>query len=221
MHARSRLVSQLVDAGIVAVIRAPSAPMAVEMAQACVDGGGLAIEVSLTTPKGLAAIETLRKRLEGSGGLVGAGTVLDSETAKLAIDAGAQYVVTPSFDAGTVRLCNRYQVPTLAGAMTVAEIVACLEAGVDIVKLFPGETLGPAFLRAVRAPLPQAPLMPTGGVSVANVEAWVRAGACALGVGGSLTGPALEGDLAAVTARAAALVTALRAARDSQRPAPP
>lgn len=212
MILRHQTLGRILKAGIVAVIRAPSRLLALEMAQACVDGGIRALEVSLTTPQGLSAITEIREKFDHEV-VVGVGTVLDSETARLAIDAGAQYVVTPAFNPETIRLCNRYQIPSLCGAMTPREIMDCLEAGVDVVKLFPGESMGPNYLKAIRAPFPHAPFMPTGGVDAANTSAWIDAGAVALGVGGSLTNPALRGDLLGVTERARALVAALSAAR--------
>lgn len=213
MHRRHHVTGRILDSGIVAVIRADSFELAERMAHACLDGGIMVMEVALTTPGGLRLIETLSRTLVPQGALIGAGTVLDAPTARMAIDAGASYLVTPALDEDVVRLCNRYQVPSLTGAMTVREIVAAMEAGADVVKLFPGESLGPTYLRAVMAPLPQAPLMPTGGVSVDNVGDWISAGAVALGVGGSLTAPAAQGDFSAVTQRAQALVSAVEIAR--------
>lgn len=213
MHQRHQCLARILDAGIVAVIRADSEAQAEQMAEAVLAGGIRVMEVALTTPGGLNVIRRLSASMAGAGALIGAGTVLDEATARLAIEAGARYVVTPALDEGVVRLCSRYQVPSLPGAMTVREVLAAMEAGADIVKLFPGESLGPAFLKAVRGPLPQAPLMPTGGVSAENAGEWIAAGAVALGVGGSLTAPAARGDFAGVTRRAEALVAAVAAAR--------
>ena len=139
--------------------------------------------------------------------------VLDPETARAALLAGAQFVVSPSSDAATARLCRRYQVPYLPGAATATEIIRALEDGADIVKVFPGEVLGPAFIKAIRGPLPQAPLMPTGGVSAENAEQWIRAGCVALGVGGELTKGAA--DDAAISERARQLLAAIRKAREA------
>jgi 2-dehydro-3-deoxyphosphogluconate aldolase/(4S)-4-hydroxy-2-oxoglutarate aldolase len=125
--------------------------------------------------------------------------VLDAETARLAILAGAQFIVSPSPDAATGRLCNRYGIPWLPGAQTVREVIEAMELGADIVKVFPGEVLGPAFIRAVKGPLPQASLMPTGGVTLENAGEWIQAGAVALGVGGSLTRGAKMGDFQSIT----------------------
>ncbi len=141
-HQRHDIVSRILDAGIVAVIRADSADVAEKTAQACLAGGITVMEVALTTPGGLALIEKLQRTHAGDGALIGAGTVLDAPTARLAIDAGARYIVTPALDEEAVRLANRYQIPSLPGAMTVREIVAALEAGADIVKLFPARAWG-------------------------------------------------------------------------------
>jgi 2-dehydro-3-deoxyphosphogluconate aldolase/(4S)-4-hydroxy-2-oxoglutarate aldolase len=139
--------------------------------------------------------------------------VLDPETARIAILAGAEYIVSPSLNFDTARLCNRYQVPYLPGAGTLREIVEAMEYGAGIIKVFPGESLGPDFIKAVKAPLPQAPLMPTGGVSLENVAAWVKAGCVAVGVGGHLTAGAKTGDFDSVTRSAKAFVARIQQAR--------
>jgi len=218
MHQKNELTRRILDAGLVIVIRGGSADIAEQMANACFEGGIAVMEVALTTPDGLKLIHKLQQSLGPQGALIGAGTVLDAPTARQAIDAGARYIVTPAVDEATIRLCNRYQIPSLPGAMTVREIILALEAGADIVKLFTGETLSPAFLKAVRAPLPHAPLMPTGGVNAGNAAEWMAAGAVALGVGGSVTAPADQGDFAAVACRARELVAIIRATRALQNP---
>jgi len=119
--------------------------------------------------------------------LVGAGTVLDSITARIAILAGAKYIVSPAFDLETAKLCNRYQVPYMPGCMTVTEMLKAMEAGADVIKVFPGSAFGPDFIKAVKGPLPQATLMPTGGVDINNVDKWIKNGCIAVGVGGNLT----------------------------------
>ncbi|MCA0422603.1 MAG: bifunctional 4-hydroxy-2-oxoglutarate aldolase/2-dehydro-3-deoxy-phosphogluconate aldolase [Proteobacteria bacterium] len=212
-HRRHHALSRILDAVIVAVIRSASREGARSMADAVRVGGISVMEVALTTPGGLDVIRALRAAPEFSSTIIGAGTVLDEATARLAIDAGAEFIVTPALNEDVVRACGRYQVPCLPGAQTIREILGALEAGADIVKLFPGESLGPSFLKAARGPLPQAPLMPTGGVSAANAGDWIKAGAVALGVGGSLTAPGDAGDFAAVTQRARDLVAAVQAAR--------
>jgi 2-dehydro-3-deoxyphosphogluconate aldolase/(4S)-4-hydroxy-2-oxoglutarate aldolase len=145
--------------------------------------------------------------------LIGAGTVLDPETARIAILAGAEYIISPSLNVDTAQLCNRYQVPYMPGAGTLRDIVEAMECGAGIVKVFPGESLGPDFVKAVKAPLPQAPLMPTGGVSIENVAAWVKAGCVAVGVGSHLTAGAKTGDFDSVTRLAREFLARIREAR--------
>jgi len=207
-----RTLQHILGPGLVAVIRAASAEQAARVADACVEGGIQALEVTFTVPDATAAIAELSKRYASAPVAVGAGTVLDTETARAAILAGAQFVVSPSSDAATARLCRRYQVPYLPGAGTATEIIRALEDGADIVKVFPGEVLGPAFVKAVRGPLPHAPLMPTGGVSVETADEWIRAGCVALGVGSELTKGAAD-DPGAIAARARQLLAAIRTAR--------
>lgn len=203
--------------GMVGIVRAGTADAALRIAEACIAGGVTALEVAFTTPDTLGVLRTLRER-HGAGVLLGAGTVLDAETARAAILAGAQFIISPGVNVDTIALCQRYQVLAMPGAMTPTEIVTALQAGADIVKVFPAEMFGPAYIRALRAPLPQAPLMPTGGVTVENLAEWFASGAVAVGIGSSLSGPGAKGDYAAVTARAQAFVAqlaALRAAKSS------
>ncbi|MBB4662816.1 bifunctional 4-hydroxy-2-oxoglutarate aldolase/2-dehydro-3-deoxy-phosphogluconate aldolase [Conexibacter arvalis] len=190
---------------VVAIVRAATAAEAEAVADALVDGGLDVVEVSLTTPGALGAIERLAVRHPDA--LVGAGTVLDATSARLATLAGARFLVAPSLDREVVATGHRYGAPVLPGVQTPNEIVAALSAGADLVKLFPAAQLGPAHLRAVRAALPQAPIVPTGGVDAANAGEWLAAGAVALGVGGSLTrdadqAAARAGELLAAVARA-------------------
>lgn len=208
------VIHKIVGPGLVAVIRASSAAQAARIADSCVEGGIQALEVTFTVPNAIAAIADLTKRYASAQVAVGAGTVLDPETARAAILAGAQFVVSPASDAATARLCRRYQVPYLPGAGTATEIIRALEDGADIVKVFPGEVLGPGFVKAVRGPLPQAPLMPTGGVSVETAEQWIRAGCVALGVGGELT-KVVGDDYDAISVRARQLLAAIRKAREA------
>jgi len=145
--------------------------------------------------------------------IIGAGTVLDPETARIAILAGAQYIVSPSLNVETVRLCNRYQIPIMAGAMTIKEIVEAMEVGADVIKIFPGESMGSGFVKAVKGPLPQAPMMPTGGVGLDNVGEWIKAGCVAVGVGGNLTGGAKKGDYESITEIAKQFIAKIKEAR--------
>jgi 2-dehydro-3-deoxyphosphogluconate aldolase / (4S)-4-hydroxy-2-oxoglutarate aldolase len=195
---KTEILGKITASGLVAVIRAENPEQAERIAEACTLGSVAALEITFTVPGASGVIEHLAKKSAG-GILVGAGTVLDPETARIAILAGAQFVVSPALNPATARLCNRYQVPYMPGAGTVREVIEAMECGADIVKVFPGEILGAAFVKAVKAPLPQAQLMPTGGVNLENVADWISAGSVAVGVGGNLTAGAKTGDFASIT----------------------
>jgi 2-dehydro-3-deoxyphosphogluconate aldolase/(4S)-4-hydroxy-2-oxoglutarate aldolase len=208
------VLQRIADSGLVAVVRAEDPSQAAQIAEALAEGGVGAIEIAFTVPGAADVIKCLSQSESLDGKiLLGAGTVLDPETARIAILAGAAYIVSPSLNFDTARLCNRYQVPYLPGAGTLREIVDAMECGAGIIKVFPGESLGPDFIKAVKAPLPQAPLMPTGGVSLENVGAWVKAGCVAVGVGGHLTAGAKTGDFDSVTRAAKAFVARIQEAR--------
>ncbi|MBW4827982.1 MAG: bifunctional 2-keto-4-hydroxyglutarate aldolase/2-keto-3-deoxy-6-phosphogluconate aldolase [Clostridiaceae bacterium] len=180
------IIKRIENTGIVAVVRAENDEHAKDIAYACMDGGIHAIEIAFTVPGAHKVIESLVEEF-GDNLLVGAGTVLDSETARVAILAGAKYIVSPAFDLDTAKLCNRYQIPYMPGCMTLTEMIRAMEAGADIIKVFPGSVFGPSFIKAVKGPLPQAVLMPTGGVNLDNVDQWIKNGCVAVGVGGGLT----------------------------------
>ena len=207
------ILHRITSVGLVAVVRAESADQAMRIADAVIAGGCPAIEVTFTVPGAHKVIEALAGRYSHEELILGAGTVLDPETARIAILSGATYVVSPSLNVETVRLCNRYQVPIMPGAMTIREVIEAMEAGADIIKIFPGEAFGPGFLKAIKGPIPQAPLMPTGGVDVSNVAEWIKAGAVAVGAGSTLTGGAKTGDYASITHRAKQFIAAIHAAR--------
>ncbi len=208
-----KVLGEVIESGLVAIVRTNSSDQALRIAEACARGGAAAIEITFTVPGATTVIEDLAKEYASGDILIGAGTVLDPETARIAILAGAQYIVSPSVNPETARLCNRYQIPYMPGACTMREIVDAMECGADIVKLFPGETLGPAFVKAVKGPLPQASLMPTGGVSVDNVAEWIKAGAVAVGVGGSLTAGAQSGNFQLITDTAKQFIERIQQAR--------
>jgi len=210
-----KVLRRITESGLVAIIRTDSASQAPKIVEACAQGGVTAIEITFTVPGAAAVLEEIAKRYPAEQMALGAGSVLDPETARIAILAGAQFVVSPCLSTATARLCNRYQIPYLPGAGTIREIVEAIECGADIVKVFPGETLGPAFVKAARAPLPQASLMPTGGVSIENAAEWIRAGSVALGVGGNLTAGAKTGDFKSITDLARRFIAAIREARES------
>jgi 2-dehydro-3-deoxyphosphogluconate aldolase/(4S)-4-hydroxy-2-oxoglutarate aldolase len=211
--AKLKVLEKIVSSGLVAVVRAESSDQAARIAEACARGGVGAIEVTFTVPGAAQVIADLAKTYKSGEILIGAGTVLDPETARVSILAGAQFVVSPSLNASTARLCNRYQIPYMPGAGTIGEVVEAMECGADIVKVFPGEILGPAFVKAVAGPLPQASLMPTGGVTLENVEEWIKAGSVAVGVGGSLTAGAKRGDYQSITDLAKQFVDKIQKAR--------
>src|SRR4051812_32698314 len=179
---------QVLDSGIVAVVRSRDSLQLVEVAKALADGGVSVIEITMTVPDALEVIRAVRKAL-GDRILLGAGTILDSETARAALLAGAEFLVAPTINLDVIRLCQRYDKLVMPGAFTPTEILTAWEAGADIVKVFPADVVGPAFFKAVRAPLPQVRLMPTGGVDLTTAAEFLKAGACCLGVGGQLVEP--------------------------------
>lgn len=214
-----RLVQQIVGEGVVAVLRGETPEEVVRMAEHAIAGGIKVIEVTMTVPFALRAIEELAKRYssakpdDANYAIIGVGTVLDPETARAAILSGAEFVVGPSLNPQTVALCNRYRIPIMPGVMTVQEIQSALELGVDIVKLFPGNLYSPAMIKAIKGPLPQANIMPTGGVSLSNLGEWIKAGAVAVGIGSDLTAEAAKtGNYVLVTEKAALYVAAYRKA---------
>jgi len=194
----SEVISRIKNTGLVAVVRAKDSEQAIRITDACIEGGVAAIEITFTVPGAQKVINDLVNRYDSKEIIIGAGTVLDAETARIAILEGAQYVVSPYFNLDMVRLCNRYQIPVMPGVMSIKEIVEAMEAGAQILKAFPGEILGPGFIKAVRGPLPKVQIMPTGGVNVDNVADWIKAGAVAVGAGSSLTKGADSGNYKAI-----------------------
>src|SRR5712691_5368325 len=180
---------QVLDGGIVAGVRSPDSQQLVEVARALADGGVSVVEITMSVPNALEVLRQVRQAL-GERVLLGAGTVLDPETARAALLAGAEYIVAPAVNLDVIRLCQRYNKLVMPGALTPTEILAAWEAGADIVKVFPAEVVGPAFFKALRGPLPQIRLMPTGGVDLTTAASFLKAGACCLGVGGQLVEPA-------------------------------
>jgi 2-dehydro-3-deoxyphosphogluconate aldolase/(4S)-4-hydroxy-2-oxoglutarate aldolase len=191
------------DAGIVAIMRAQSSDQLLRAADALREGGLGVIEVTLTTPGALGIIEKAVAKYQG-GVLFGAGTVLDAESARTAILAGAQFIVAPTFNRGLVELCKRYSTLVMPGAYTPTEILTAWEMGADMVKVFPAGVGGPSFIKAIKAPLPQVDLVPVGGVNLDTTAAFIRAGASAVGVGSALINQDLldAGDLATLADRA-------------------
>src|SRR4051794_13760267 len=215
---RSHQLQRVLDAGIVAVVRAPDPAGLVEVIRALAAGGVTVAEVTLTVPNALDVIRAAKAAL-GDSVLLGAGTVLDPETCRAALLAGAEFVVAPTLNLDVIRLCRRYDKLVMPGAFTPTEILAAWEAGADVVKVFPADVVGPAFFKAMRGPLPQVRLMPTGGVDLATAADFLKAGACCLGVGSQLVDPKLVAARAFDRLRdlAAQYVEVVRRARAGQQ----
>jgi 2-dehydro-3-deoxyphosphogluconate aldolase / (4S)-4-hydroxy-2-oxoglutarate aldolase len=213
MLLKDKVLAKIKQVGLVAVVRAETSEQAFKITEACIEGGIAAIEITFTVPGAQKVIEELANKYSSGEMIIGAGTVLDSETARIAILSGAQYIVSPCLNVDTVKLCNRYQIACMPGAMTIKVVVECMEAGADIVKIFPGELFGPAIIKAIKGPIPYAPLMPTGGVSLDNIGEWIKAGAVAAGAGGNLTGGAKKGDYASITSIAKQYIAKIQEAR--------
>ncbi|HEX2947963.1 MAG TPA: bifunctional 2-keto-4-hydroxyglutarate aldolase/2-keto-3-deoxy-6-phosphogluconate aldolase [Armatimonadota bacterium] len=213
MPSSAETMQRIADGGLVAVVRADNEEQALKIADACMQGGVAALEITYTVPGATRVIERLAQEYTNGEILIGAGTVLDPETARVAILAGAQFIVSPYLNVDVVKLCNRYDIPCVPGAMTIKEVVEALNAGAPMVKAFPGEVLGPAFIKAVRGPIPHVKLIPTGGVSLDNVDKWIKAGCIAVGVGGNLTAGAKTGNYAAITDTARQFIAKIQDAR--------
>ena len=182
---RAEIVQQITRQGVVAVIRMSDSKKLMNVARAIQKGGISALEVTMTTPNALRVIEEAATEL-GDDVLVGVGSVLDAETARLAINAGAKYVVSPILKPEIIQAAHRYGIPAMPGAFTPTEALAAHENGADIIKIFPADVVGMAFFKAIKAPMPHLQLMPTGGVTLTNGGDWIKAGACAVGVGSAL-----------------------------------
>jgi 2-dehydro-3-deoxyphosphogluconate aldolase/(4S)-4-hydroxy-2-oxoglutarate aldolase len=209
-------IQYVLDKCIVAVVRAESGGEELSRVVEAVAAGGVqCIEVTMTTPGALECIEIASRTLAGADALLGVGTVLDPETCRMAILAGAQYVVTPTLSVAVIQMARRYGKPIFAGAYTPTEILSAWENGADFIKVFPASIGGPDYIKALKGPLPQVPLVPTGGVELDNVGAFLKAGASALGVGGNLVSKKLveARDYKGLTENAKRFADAVRAAR--------
>jgi 2-dehydro-3-deoxyphosphogluconate aldolase/(4S)-4-hydroxy-2-oxoglutarate aldolase len=214
MRTKSAIISLLTDPGIIAVVRAQAAAQVLPLAEALIAGGVKAIEITMTTPNALAAIREAREKL-GDRALIGVGTVLDADTARAAIAAGAEFVVTPICRTELVAIAHAADRPIMLGAYTPTEAQLAHEAGADFVKIFPADTLGAGYIKSLRAPLPHLRIVPTGGVDVENVADFLKAGCAALGVGSSLVSAKIlqTADWPELTHRASAFVAAARQER--------
>ncbi len=210
---KQEVLRRLKDCGVIAVVRGDNEDQAMKIIDSCIEAGIVGIEITFTVPGALKLIEKVSSRYKPEEVLTGAGTVLDSETARAAILAGAHFVVSPYLDVETVKTCLRYQVACMPGAMTIREVASCLEAGADIVKVFPGNLFGPKIIKSFKGPLPQAEMMPTGGVNVDNAAEWIKAGAVAVGAGSDLTAGAKTGDYESIVRIGREMIAAVAAAR--------
>ena len=211
----SAVLEQIRAVGLVPVVRATSADEAIAAVEAIREGGIPILEITLTVPGAVQIIEQLTKRL-GDAALIGAGTVLDADTAQACVDAGAKFIVSPALDIPTIERCRKLNVPVCAGALTPTEILTAWKAGANVVKVFPANAVGGAtYLKSIKAPLPMIELLPTGGVSLTTAADFIKAGAIALGVGADLCDLAAlrRGDAAAITEKARQYVAAVAAAR--------
>ena len=214
MKSHFEILRKILDEKIVAIARLESAEQLVRVAEALNAGGISVIEFTCSTPGALEMIKDASGRF-GDKVLIGAGTVLDPETARAAILAGAEFVVNPTINLDTIEMCKRYGKPIIAGAMTPTEMLTVWEAGADLVKVFPASNIGGAdYIKAVLAPLPQLRLVPTGGVSADNAAQYLKAGAAAVAVGGNLVNKkaVASGDWAMITAEARRLIEVVRSA---------
>ncbi len=208
-------VARLVDSGVVAVMRGADADTAVEVASALSAGGVTAFEITADNPDAMELIAEVSASFDESEAIVGAGTVLDSETAQAVIRSGAEFVVGPTFDPGMVETCNRYGVPVAPGVFTPTEALTAYEAGADIAKVFPASSMGPGHLSSIAGPLPQIPLMPTGGIDADNVADYIEAGAAVVGAGSALMDEAAiaAGDFESITETAREFTRTVEEAR--------
>jgi 2-dehydro-3-deoxyphosphogluconate aldolase / (4S)-4-hydroxy-2-oxoglutarate aldolase len=212
---KSETISRILQTGLIPVIRAESAEIAVRAIDAIKGGGISVLEITMTVPGAIRVIEEAAARF-GDDAIIGAGTVLDAETARACILAGAQFIVSPALDIETIACCRSLGIPVMPGAMTPSEVVTAWKAGADLVKVFPANAVGgPSYIKALKAPLPQIELVPTGGVSLDNAGDFIRAGAAAVGVGSDLvdTKALRGGEDISITERARQFVEIVRSAR--------
>ncbi len=186
MYSKEEIVKTISECGLIPVVRTTDAQQALKVADALQKGGAPIIEITMTVPGALSVLEELSRSVSDTV-ILGAGTVLDGETARMAILAGAQFIVAPTLDANTIKVCNRYSRPVVPGALTPTEILRAWELGADFVKVFPADAVGgPSYIKSVKAPLPQVALVPTGGVDIYTAPEFIKAGAAAVGAGGAL-----------------------------------
>lgn len=213
MSNKIETLAKIQEVGIVAVVRATSIGQAEKITDACIAGGVAAIELTFTVPHADKLIEAMRAKYSSGEIIIGAGTVMDAATARIAILAGAEYIVSPYFDPETVKTCNRYGIPSMPGIYTPTEAVHAMECGADVLKVFPGDIATPSFIKDIHGPIPNAVMMPSGGVDVDNVKDWIKAGAVAVGAGSSLIKGAKTGDYDLITETGKLFVERIKEAR--------
>ena len=208
---RADLLEKLIKSGVVSVVRAESAEDAVKIVEAVVDGGIKSIELTYSVPRANDVIADLVATYAGTDVRIGAGTVLEATSARLAIIAGAQFIVSPTFNKEVAKICNLYQIPYIPGVMTPLEAQTAMEYGSELIKLFLGDITGPAMIKDLKGPFPYINVMPSGGVNESNVAEWFKVGATAVSAGGGVTAPALTGDYAGVKVNAEKFMRAYKA----------
>lgn len=208
---RAELLEKVIKSGVVSVVRADNAEDAVKIVEAVVDGGIKSIELTYSVPRANDVIADLVATYAGTDVMIGAGTVLEPTSARLAIIAGAQFIVSPTFNKEVAKICNLYQIPYIPGVMTPLEAQTAMEYGSELIKLFPGDIAGAAMIKDLKGPFPYINVMPSGGVNESNVAEWFKVGATAVSAGGSVTAPALTGDFAGVKGNAEKFMRAYEA----------
>lgn len=208
---REEVLRKIKEAGVVAVVRGDSKEQGLKIVEAAIKGGIKVMELTMTVPNPVEFLREVAEKYRDTDIIVGAGTVLDAETARACILAGAEFIVSPSLDIDTLKLCNRYKVCVMPGVMTVKDAITAMEYGVDVVKIFPANLYGPSVIKSFKGPLPQGDFMPTGGVTVENLHEWFEAGAVVVGTGGSLTKGAKTGDYDVVEKEAKRFIDAYKA----------
>ncbi|NHI67426.1 bifunctional 4-hydroxy-2-oxoglutarate aldolase/2-dehydro-3-deoxy-phosphogluconate aldolase [Lactococcus garvieae] len=208
---RAELLEKVIKSGVVSVVRADNAEDAVKIVEAVIDGGIKSIELTYSVPRANDVIADLVATYAGTDVMIGAGTVLEATSARLAIIAGAQFIVSPTFNKEVAKICNLYQIPYIPGVMTPLEAQTAMEYGSELIKLFPGDISGAAMIKDLKGPFPYINVMPSGGVNESNVAEWFKVGATAVSAGGGVTAPALTGDFAGVKVNAEKFMRAYEA----------
>lgn len=199
---RYNILQQMINSGVVAVVRANSPEKATKIVDAIIDGGIKSIELTYSVPQANEVIKELKDKYKDKGIIIGAGTVLEPISARLAIIAGAQFIVSPCFDKEVAKLCNLYQVPYIPGVLTPSEVKIALEYGSEVIKLFPGDISGAKMIKDLKGPFPDLNILPSGGVNVDNIADWIKSGATMVSAGTSLSAPAEKDDFNQVSINA-------------------